>query len=99
MLRHVYGYSDILDSTYNEVFSYYQVIGCRKNAACITPSSKKDSDLPYFRPYSESHETRLYFRGFSLKELRGYVSAFREDDRCSNCVHAGVRRLVVCRPF
>ena len=99
MLRHIYGYSDILDSRYNEVFSYYQVIGCRKNPSCITPCAKKDMDLPYYRPYSESHESRLYFRGFSLGELRAYLSTFRDDDRCLNCAHASVRRLVTCRPL
>lgn len=99
MLRHMYGYNDILETRYNEVFTYYQVIGCRKNPSCITPCSKKDMDLPYYRPYSESHECRLYFRGFSLKELRAYVSSFRDPDVCQRCAHAPVRRLVACRPF
>ena len=99
MLRHIFGYNDILNTDFNQHFNFYQVIGCKKNAACITPCSKKDNQLPYYRPYSESHETRLYFRGFSIQELRAYLSTFREDERCSKCAHAPVRRLVTCRQF
>ena len=99
MLRHLYGYSDIMNTDFNSAFQFYQVIGCRNNPCCITPCSKKDEDVPYYRPYSESHETRLYFRGFSIQELRAYLSCFREDDACSKCTHASVRRLVACHRF
>ena len=99
MLRHLFGYNDANNQLYETVFDYYQVVGCRKNSACITPCSKKDSDVPYFRDYSESHETRLYFRGFQLVELRAYVDEFRRLAECVGCSHPSFCRLVKCQNF
>ena len=70
MLRHIYGYSDILSTSYAEKFQFYITIGDRQNPCCLTPYSRQDSDIPYFRDYSEAIETRLYFRGFSLDSLK-----------------------------
>lgn len=99
MVRHMFGYSDMHSTTYNEVFDYYQVIGCKKNPACITPCTRKDNPLPYYRDYSECHETRLYFKGVELSELRPYLQAFRQLVQCVGCSHPPSWRLVACPKF
>ena len=99
MMRHLYGYNDANNQLYNQMFDYYQVVGCRKNSACITPCTKKNSEIPYFRDYSECHESRIYFRGFQPSELRAYLEEFRRLEQCVGCGHASSWRLVKCQNF
>ena len=99
MLRHLYGYNDIADPMFEGYFSYYVIIGCRHEAACITPSSKKNNDLPYYRDYSEACQTRIYLKGFSYQEMRDYVSSYARDQKCVGCGNSNLRRLVKCRSF
>ena len=99
MVRHLYGYSDIADCSYEKEFDFYQNIGCRKNPACIVPCSKKNNELPYYRDYSEAVLTRLYFKGFSFEELCLYARSYSHDPKCVGCAHPNVRRIVKCRSF
>ena len=99
MLRHIYGYSDVAESVFEQYFSYYVTIGCRHQAACITPSAKKNNDLPYYRDYSEACQTRIYLKGFSYNEMRDYVSSYSRDPDCVGCSSSRLRRLVKCRQF
>ena len=99
MVRHLYGYDDSSATEYEELFDFYQVVGCRKNSGFITPCSKKDSPTPYYRDYSECHQSRLYFRGFRLSELRSYANEFRKHEQCVGCTHPPTWQLVSCRPF
>ena len=99
MLRHLYGYNDIADSSFERYFTYYIVIGCRHNPSCITPSSKRNNDLPYYRDYSEAVQTRIYLRGFSWQTMNQYASSYARDAECVGCPTQKVRRLVKCRHF
>ena len=97
MVRHVYQYEDFISPAFEREFQFKQLIGCKHQSACITPYDKKDSDIPYFRDYSEANYTFLYFKGFSLQELTTYVSTFDSQSDCSQCVHSRRRRLVRCQ--
>ena len=99
VLRHLYGYNDITETKFEQQFDYYQVIGCRTRPSCITPCSRRNNDLPYYRDYSEAIQTRLYFKNFSAAELGHYVRSFSRDDECVGCQHPSPRRLVRCRRF
>ena len=97
MVRHCFGYDDCYSSMYNEKFDFYQRIGCRHRAACLTPCHKKDGPIAYYRDYSEPSETRLYFKGFSLQQLRKYASSFFDQSECSKCSLTSVRPIVKCQ--
>ena len=99
MLRHMHGYSDCFTVMFDQQFDFYQVIGCRHQAACLTPSASKDESVPYYRNYNEPRETRLYFKGFSLAELRKYVAGFNDQSECSKCAMSSPRQLVRCKRF
>ena len=95
----MHGYDDCLTVMYNNRFDFYQTIGCRHKPACLTPSSSKNEDVPYYRPYSEPKETRLYFKGFSLVELRKYAAGFTGQSDCDMCATSSQRQLIRCREF
>ena len=99
LLRHMHGYSDEAEFMYRKSFQYYQVIGCRHQPACLTPSASRNESVPYYRPYSEPKETRLYFRGFNLDQLRQYVATFNSQSNCDICTTSSVRRIVPCSKF
>ena len=96
MVRHVYDYEDHQYLLFERAFQFKQLIGCRKSPACITPCDKKNSDIPYYRDYSEPQQTYLYFKGFSLDMLRQYINTFTDQSECSNCQHSRRRRLAKC---
>ena len=96
MVRHVFDYEDQQFVEFERAFQFKQLIGCRKKPACITPWDKKNSDIPYYRDYSEPHNTFLYFKGFSLDDLKQYVGSFSDQSECDNCNHSRRRRLVKC---
>ena len=99
MLRHVYGYSDEYSELFQRNFSFYQIIGCRHQPACLTPSANKNEEVPYYRPYSEPRQTRLYFKGFSLQFLRKYAASFTSQSDCDICQHSSIRRIAPCSKF
>ena len=96
-LHHSYGYQDIQWTVCQKEFEYYQRIGCRHQPACLTPSDKKDSDIPYYRGYSEAIDTKLYFKGFSLSEIRKYAASYSGQSACSKCAYTDFRPVVKCR--
>ena len=99
MLRHMHGYSDCFTAMYDQRFDFYQTIGCRHKAACLTPSASKDESVPYYRNYNEPRETRLYFKGFSLGELRKYAAGFTSQSDCDKCATSSHRQIVRCKRF
>ena len=99
MLRHMHGYSDCFTVLFEQRFDFYQVIGCRHRAACLTPSASKDEEIPYYRNYNEPKETRLYFKGFPLTDLRKYCAGFTSQSDCDKCATSSTRLLVRCRKF
>ena len=99
MLRHQFDYENHYGNAFEKAFQFKQLIGCKHQSACITPCPKKDSDIPYFRDYSEAHYTYLYFKGFSLAELTAYVSTYSSQSDCSICIQSRRRRLVACGQF
>ena len=90
----MYGYSDENSDLYCRIFSFYQTIGCRHKAACLTPSASRHEDVPYYRDFSEPRETRLYFRGFALGDLRKYAATYSNQSECDICAVSSRRRLV-----
>ena len=96
LLHHSFGYHDAQWAKLQHEFDFYQRIGCRHQPACLTPSDKKDSTVPYYRDYSEAIETRLYFKGFSLQELRKYASSYFDQSACATCAYSTVRPIVKC---
>ena len=97
MVRHMFGYDDIYSTAFEQEFDFYQRIGCRHRPACLTPSQKKNSEIAYYRDYSEANETRLYFKGFSLQQLRKYASTYMDQSACSICSFSTVRPIVKTR--
>lgn len=89
----MFGYEDAYSTLFSSTFDFYQRIGCRHQAACLTPTSKKNGTVAYYRDYSEAVETRLYFKGFSLVQLRKYASAFVSQSECSKCSSVSIRRI------
>ena len=96
MVRHVYDYEDHQYVEFERAFQFKQLLGCRRKPSCITPCDKKNSDIPYYRDYSEPQLTYLYFKGFSLDELTQYIGSFSDQSECTNCHHSRRRRLVKC---
>lgn len=99
MLRHMHGYDDENSRLFNDTFDFYQIIGCRHLPACLTPSPNKNEDIPYYRNYSEPKQTRLYFRGFNLRDLRRYAATFTSQSDCDTCHHSSIRRIAICPKF
>ena len=99
MLRHLHGYEDETNELFNRYFNFYQLIGCRHNPSCLTPSRNQNETIAYYRDYSEPKETRLYFRGFSLEQLRKYVATYSSQSDCDICTGSSIRRLVRCSRF
>ena len=97
MVRHSFGYDDVYSGMYASKFDFYQRIGCRHRSACLTPCNKKDGEVPYYRDYSEVSETRLYFKGFSLQQLRKYASTFFDQSECRRCSFTTLRPVVKCQ--
>ena len=86
-LHHVFTDTTLQTSALMEAYEYRIIVGRRGFPFCDAPCNSKDKQRlghTYFRRYTDPSETYLYFKGYTLDEIKSFVTQLRSfrDEPC-----------------